>query len=197
MGSILRAASCQLQAAKSQQGSSLTLWGRSCEVQAASCKLQSHQKVSTLLCGVDPASCDELRAASLRAAESRASHLWCRSCELRAASCKLQSHKKVEPRTCGVHPASCELQAASLRAAEKSSLGPVQNDDWQQLQRVGGGLPSLLGSGAEERGQAIEVAPPRRQVPRSIVAGRGGIEWVRHSSQPAAAHTRPTIGQYT
>ena len=122
-----------------------------------------------LACGVDPA-----------------------SCELRAASCKLQSHKKVEPRTCGVHPASCELQAASLRAAEKSSLGPVQNDAWQQLQCVGGGLPSLLGSGAEERGQAIEVAPCAAKRRGRSWPRRGGIEWVRQ-----AAHTRPTIDQYT
>ena len=100
--------------------------------------------------------------------------MWCRSCELRAASCKLQSHKKVEPRTCGVHPASCELRAASLRAAEKSSLGPVQNDAWQQLQCVGGGLPSLLGSGAEERGQAIAKLR-RRRAPLLPLPRGGGI----------------------
>ena len=177
MGSILRAASCKLQAAKSQQGSSLTLWDRSCELQAARCKLQSHQK-----CPPDSV------GSILRAA----------SCELRA--CEQQ---KVEPRTCGVDPASCELQAASCKVTKKSSLAPVgsilraascklraceqQKSRASDLCRmtpassysVGGGLPSLLGSGAEERGQAIAKLRRRRahRCCRCQFQGEGDIVW--------------------
>ena len=134
----LQAASCKVTTRFQPDSVGSILRGASCKLQAA----KSPKSVHLTLWG---------RAASLRAAESRASHLWCRSCELRAASCKLQSHKKVEPRTCGVHPASCELRAASLRTAEKSSLGPVQNDAWQQLQCVGGGLPSRSCDAAARR----------------------------------------------
>ena len=119
---------------------------------------------------------------------------------------------------CGVDPASCELQAASCKVTKKSSLAPVgsilraascklraceqQKSRASDLCRMTTGSSYSISvvvcprsSAPEPRSEGRPSKSRRRAAMLRVAGARGDTEWV--CTGPAAAHTRPTIDQYT